>query len=97
MSYEGWLVSTAKISGCDWVDPPLRSSGSLFVGYFEVGFSYSVEDNRYSGKFHSSHPCEKGTEVGILYNPKNRVESLVCDENDSPIGAVLECVLEMLG
>lgn len=97
MTYEDWLISTATISTCDWEDPPSRTSGSLFVGYFTVGISYSVEGKRYSGKFHSSRAWKKDTEVGILYDPQNPMESLVCDEDDSQLAAVLWCVLEMLG
>lgn len=97
MAYEHWLVTTATISSCDWEDPPSQTPGSLFVGYFTVVFFYAVDGNRYWGKFHSSHAWEKETEVGILYNSKNPMESCVCDEDESQMVPVLECVLELLG
>jgi hypothetical protein len=68
----------------------------VFVGYFEVGISYFVEGKSYPGKFHSSHVWANETEVGILYDPHNPMESLVCDADDSDIAAILGCVLEML-
>jgi hypothetical protein len=69
----------------------------LFVGHFTVGFSYAVEGNHYWGKFHSSHAWARETEVELLYNRKNPMESCVWDEDESLIVPVLECVLELLG
>ena len=97
MAYEHWLVTTATIGSCDWEDPPSQTPGSLFVSYFTVVFSYAVDGDHYRGKFHSSHAWEKETEIGILYNPKNPIESCVCDEDESQIAPVLECALELLG
>lgn len=97
MAYEDWLVTTATINGCDWEDPPSQTQCSLFVGYFTVAFSYAVDGNHYSGIFHSPLKWEKETEVPMLYNPQNPVESCVCDEDESQIVPVLECVLALLG
>jgi hypothetical protein len=96
MTYDDWLVSTATINSCDWEDPPSQTPGSLFVGYFTVVFSYAADGNHYCGKLHSSHAWGKETEVGILYNLKNPIESCVCDEDQSQTVAVLECVLALL-
>lgn len=97
MACEHWFVSSATISSCDWEGPPSQTQGSLFVGHFTVGFFYAAEGNRYWGKFHSPHAWEKETEVGILYNPEDPMESRVCDGDESRTVAVLECVLELLG
>ena len=97
MSYEYWLVTTATIDSCEWKDPPSETPSSLFVGCFTVVFSYAVDGNHYRGIFHSSHAWEIETEVGILYNPQNPIESCVCDEAESQIIPVLECVFELLG
>jgi Protein of unknown function (DUF3592) len=96
MTYENWLLSTATILSCDWEDPQSRSPASLFIGYFTVVFSYEVEGNRYRGRFHSSHAWGNGAEVGILYNPRNPLESCVCDEDESRTVAVVDCVLQLL-
>ena len=96
MAYENWLLTTATILSCDWEDPESRSPASLFVGRFAVVFSYAVEGKHYRGKFHSAHAWENGTEVEILYNPRNPVESCVCDEDESQTMAVLECALQLL-
>ena len=97
MSYEHWIVSTATINSCEWEDPPSQTPSNLFVGHFKTIFSYVVNGNRYFGKFHSSHEWNKDTEVGLLYNPQNPIESCVCDEDESQIVPALECVLELLG
>jgi hypothetical protein len=96
MSYEHWNVTTATISTCDWEDSPSQTPSSLFVGYYTVVFTYTVDGSHYWGKFHSSHAWEKETEVGVLYNPMNPIESSVCDEVESQIVPVLECVLVLL-
>ena len=67
------------------------------MGYFTVAFSYAVDGKKYCGKFHSSHPWGKETEMGMLYNPQDPVESCVCDEDESQIIPVLECVFALLG
>jgi hypothetical protein len=67
------------------------------VGYFTVVFSYAVDGNNYCGKFHSSHTRVRETEVGMLYNPQDPMESCVCDEDESQIIPVLECVFGLLG
>lgn len=97
MSYGDWQVTTATICSCDWENPPSQTPGRLFVGYFTVVFSYEVDGYIYRGKFHSSHAWEKETEVGVLYNPDNNMENVICDEDESQIVPVLECVLELLG
>jgi len=97
MAYEGWTLATATIKSCAWENPPSQSPSSLFVGHFTVAFSFVVDRNRYSGKFYSSREWEKETEVPILYNPQNPVESCVCDEEESSIIPVFECALELLG
>jgi len=98
MAYEHWLATTATIRSCDWEGPPSQTPSSLFVGHFTVAFSYAVDGNHYRGKFHSSHAWEKETEVEILYNPKDPIESSVCDEDESQIVPTLvECALEFLG
>ena len=97
MAYEHWLVTTATIDSCEWNDPPSDNPSSLFVGYFTVVFSYAVDGKKYCGKFHSSHPWGKETEVGMLYNPQDPVESCVSDEDESQILPVLECVFALLG
>ena len=97
MTYEHWLVTTATINICEWKDPPSETPSSLFVGYFTVVFSYVVDGTNYRGTFHSSHMWEKETEVGMLYNPQDPVESCVCDEDESQIIPVLECVFALLG
>lgn len=97
MTYESWTTATATIKGCDWEDPPSQTPGSLFVGHFKVAFSYVADGSRYSGRFYSSHEWGKETEVSILYNPENPVESYVCDEDESQFLPVLECALELLG
>jgi hypothetical protein len=94
MSYEGWLVTTATINGCEWEEPAAQSPSSLFVGHFTVGFSYAVDNKLYSGTFHSSHGWGKETEVPILYDPQNPMESCVCDDDESRVVPVL---LEVLG
>jgi hypothetical protein len=96
MTYEDWLVTAATINSCDWEDPPSQTPASLFVGHFTVAFSYAVGGNRYCGKFHSSRAWGKETEVGLLYNPQNPVESCVCDEDESQIVTALECVLVLV-
>jgi hypothetical protein len=80
MTYENWVVNTATIQSCEWKDAPPRTESSLFVGYFIVCFSYIADDKHFSGKFYSSHAWEKGTDLGMLYNPQNPVENCVCDE-----------------
>jgi hypothetical protein len=97
MTNEHWLVTTATINSCAWEDPPSQTPSSLFVGHFTVSLSYAIDGNRYCSKFHSSHAWEKEAEVEILYNPKNPMESSVCDEGESQIVPVLECALELLG
>ena len=96
MTYEHWIVTAAAINSCDWEDPPSQTSSSLFVGHFTVVFSYGVDGSHYSGKFYSSHEWEIETEVPILYNPQNPLESCVCDEDESQIVQALDCVLELL-
>jgi hypothetical protein len=65
-------------------------------GPLAVVFSYGVDGSHYSGKFYSSHEWEIETEVPILYNPQNPLESCVCDEDESQIVQALDCVLELL-
>lgn len=97
MGYENWNVGTATIKGCEWEPPPSQTPSSLFVGHFTVAFSYAVDDNRFGGKFYSSHEWEKEADIPILYNPQNPVESCVCDDNESTIMPVIvECVLSAL-
>jgi len=84
MTYENWFVSTATIQSCEWVDAPPRTQSSLFAGYFIVGLSYAANDSHYSGKFYSSHAWEKGSVLGVLYNPQNPEENCICDE-DQPL------------
>jgi ribosomal protein L35AE/L33A len=96
MAYENWLLTTGTIRSCDWEDPQSRSPASLFVGYFTVVFSYAVEGKQYRGRFHSAHAWGNGTEVEILYNPRNPVVGCVCDEDESRTVAVVECALQLL-
>ena len=96
MTYENWVTSTATILSCSREDTQSRSPASLFVGHFTVDFSYAFEGKHYRGRFHSSHAWEDGSEVGILYNPGNPVESCACDEDESRTVAVLECALQLL-
>jgi len=95
MGYEHWLVATAKISTCDWQEPPSQTPNSLFVEHFTVAFSYVADGNHYSDRFYSSHEWEKEAEVAILYNPKNPMESCICDD-ESQLVPALECVLALL-
>lgn len=67
------------------------------MGHFIVAFSFAVDGNRYSGKFHSPYMWEKEKEISILYNPQNPVECRVCDADESTIAPVVECILELLG
>jgi hypothetical protein len=96
MAYENWLVSTATIEGSEWEDaPPSPTPSSLFVGRFTVAFSYAVSENRYLGKFDSSHAWAKDTEVGLLRNPERPEECCVCDEDEPRIIEVFECALDL--
>jgi hypothetical protein len=97
MAYENWLVNTAAVQSCYWADAPSGTKSSLFVGLFIVGFSYAVDDRHYSGKFYSSRAWEKGTVLGMLYNPQNHAECCVCDEDESQMSPAAECALELLG
>ena len=97
MTYEHWLDATATIKSCDWEDPPSQSQSALFTGHFKVAFSYSIDGNRYSGKFYSAYEWEKDSEVTILCNPQNPVECCVCDEDESLIVPAVQCILELAG
>lgn len=52
------------------------------MGYFIVCFSYAAGDKHYSGKFYSSHAWERGTVLGLLYNPQSPEKNFVCDEDE---------------
>ena len=93
MSYEGWVVSTATIQGCDWEDASKQGPNTLFCGYFTVGYSYVVDGCPCFGKFHSSRSWETGTILGMLYNPEMPEESCICDtEPSGHVTALLEMI-----
>jgi hypothetical protein len=99
MAYEDWTLTTGTIKSCVWENPPSRTPSSLFVGHFTIAFSYTADASRYSGKFYSSREWGIETEVPILYNPRDPMESCVCDgdEDESAFKPVLDCALELLG
>lgn len=98
MEYEHWRVTTATIESCDWqAPPPSQIPSSLFLAHFTVAFRYAADGNQYRGNFCSAHEWEKGTEVGILYNPQNPAEICVCGDDESRVPWALECALELLG
>jgi hypothetical protein len=96
MTYEHWSVITATIQSCDWQNPPSQAPSTLFVGHFIVVFSYVIGGNNYSGKFYSSHDWVKGTDLMILYNPQNPVESSICDDDESQSEAAIRWIFGLL-
>lgn len=62
------------------------------MGHFKVAFSYAVDGNSFCGSFDSPHMWAKETEVGLLCNPENPMESCVCDDDEPLIIRILGVV-----